>query len=90
MDHNFSTDHHLSASFDYAKWVNVTGTGGGSLVSMPTNPGPSNEEWSNNTPNFIVRVVDNYALSSSYQNYYGYQFQDALAWQKVFGFGSNR
>ena len=141
LDQTFSSDHHLSASFDYVKWISVTGTGGGSLVSTPTSPGPLTQEWSNNTPNFIARVVDNYTLSpnllntfgvgysstqytqiptfavssaaaygfnadgrgfptmdfsgsngvgvssngtgvSSYQNYYGYHFQDSVAWQR--------
>ena len=137
LDHNFSTGHHVSASFDYVKWISVTG---GGLVSSFNNPGPLSQEWSNNTPNFIARVVDNYTLTpsllntvglgysstqytqvpvnqvssaavygfnadstafptigfnssngigeqnlgtsvDSYQNYYGYHFQDTLAWQ---------
>ena len=137
LDHNFSAGHHLSASFDYVKWVSVTG---GGLVSSFGNPGPMTQEWSNNTPNFIARVVDNYTITpnllntiglgysstqytqvpvnqvasastygfnadsvafptigfsssngigeqnlgtsvDSYQNYYGYHFQDTLAWQ---------
>ncbi len=137
LDHNFSTGHHLSASFDYVKWISVTG---GGLVSSFSNPGPLSAEWSNNTPNFIARVVDNYAITpnllntiglgysstqytqvpvnqvasaavygfnadspafptigfngsngvgeqnlgtsvDSYQNYYGYHFQDTVAWQ---------
>jgi hypothetical protein len=137
LDHNFSTAHHLSASFDYVKWVSVTG---GGLVSTLSDPGPLSQEWSNNTPNFIARVVDNYTITpnllntfgvgysstqytqvpvnqvssasvygfnadstafptigfsssngvgeqnlgtsvDSYQNYYGYHFQDTVAWQ---------
>jgi hypothetical protein len=137
MDHNFSTGHHLSASFDYVKWISVTG---GGLVNTITNPGPLSSEWSNNTPNFIARVVDNYTITpnllntiglgysstqytqipenkvsnagvygfnsdgaafptigfngtngvteanlgtsvDSYQNYYGYHYQDTVAWQ---------
>ena len=141
MDHNFSSSHHVSASFDYVKWVSVTGTGGGSLVSTPNNPGPLSQEWSNSTPNYMARVIDNYTFSPNvlntfavgysstqytqearnsvasaaafgfnadgkafptlgfnssngvgvandgtsvyaYQNYYGYHFQDSVAWQK--------
>ncbi len=137
LDHNFSNEHHVSASFDYVKWISVTG---GGLVSSFSNPGPLSAEWSNNTPNFIARVVDNYTLTPnllntvglgysstqytqvpvnqvssaaaygfnadgaafptisfnssngvgeqnlgtsvySYQNYYGYHFQDTVAWQ---------
>jgi hypothetical protein len=137
LDHNFSTAHHLSASFDYVKWVSVSG---GGLVSSFGNPGPFTSEWSNNTPNFIARVVDNYSFTPnlintvglgysstqytqipvnkvasaavygfnsdstafptigfsssngvgeqnlgtsvySYQNYYGYHFQDTVGWQ---------
>lgn len=147
LDHNFSTSHHVSASFDYVKWISVTG---GGLVSSASNPGPLSAEWSNNTPNFMARLIDNYAFSpnvlntfaigysstqyiqvpdfpvpsaaaygfnadgqgfpyidyssvngvgeasdgttvSSYQNYYGYHFQDTVAWQKAnhsFKFGA--
>ncbi len=140
MDQNFPTTNHLSASFDYVKWVSVTG-GVNNLVSSPTSPGPLSAEWSNNTPNFIARVIDNYTFSpnvlntfavgysstqytqiptyktvsaadfgfnadgaafpfidysssngvgessngttvDSYQNYYGYHFQDEVSWQK--------
>jgi hypothetical protein len=138
MDHNFSSGHHLSASFDYVQWVSITG---GGLVSSPNTPGPLSAEWSNSTPNFMARVIDNYTFSPSvmntfavgysstqytqeslnsvasasvfgfnadgkafptisysssngvqeanngtsvyaYQNYYGYHFQDSVAWQK--------
>lgn len=138
LDHNFSTGHHLSASFDYVKWISVTG---GGLVSSFASPGPLSSEWSNNTPNFIARIVDNYTITpnllntigfgysstqytqvpvnqvssaavygfntdgaafptigfnstngvgeqnlgtsvDSYQNYYGYHYQDTLAWQR--------
>jgi hypothetical protein len=138
MDQNFSTNHHLSASFDYVKWISVIG---GGLVSSSSNPGPLTSEWSDNTPNFMARVIDNYAFSPNvlntfavgysstqytqiptykissasqygfnadgkafpsigysgangvgeasvgttvyaYQNYYGYHFQDTVAWQK--------
>ena len=137
-DHNFSTAHHISASFNYVKWISVTG---GGLVSSVTNPGPLSAEWTNNTPNFIARVVDSYTFTpsllntfgvgysstqytqipaygvpsaaaygfntdgtgfpsisfassngvgeasqgttvSSYQNYYGYHFQDTVVWQR--------
>ncbi|RRA49140.1 TonB-dependent receptor [Acidipila sp. EB88] len=138
VDHNFSAGHHLSASFDYVKWISITG---GGLVSTITNPGPLSAEWGNNTPNFIARIVDNYTITpnllntigfgysstqytqvpvnqvssaavygfnsdgaafptigfnstngvgeqnlgtsvDSYQNYYGYHYQDTLAWQR--------
>ncbi len=137
LDHNFSVGHHIAASFDYVKWISVTG---GGLVSSFGNPGPLSQEWGNNTPNFIARIVDNYTITpnllntiglgysstqytqvpvntvssaaaygfnadgaafptigfnssngvqeqnlgtsvDSYQNYYGYHFQDTVAWQ---------
>ena len=140
LDHNFSTGHHVSASFDYVKWISVTSGAGGGLVSSFSNPGPLSAEWSNNTPNFIARIVDNYTITpnllntvglgysstqytqipvnqvssaaaygfnadgaafptisfdgsngvgeqnlgtsvDSYQNYYGYHFQDTVSWQ---------
>ena len=138
VDHNFAPNHHISASFDYVKWLSVTG---GGLVSTPTNPGPLSSEWSNHTPNLMARVIDNYSFGPNllntfavgysstqytqvptfqignagqygfntdglafptisynsvngvgeasngtsvyaYQNYYGYHFQDTVAWQK--------
>ncbi len=137
LDHNFTTGHHIAASFDYVKWISVTG---GGLVNSFSNPGPLSSEWGNNTPNFIARIVDDYAITpsllntiglgysstqytqvpvsqfasaavygfnadstafptiafngangigeqnlgtsvDSYQNYYGYHFQDTVAWQ---------
>jgi hypothetical protein len=71
MDHNFSTGHHLSASFDYVKWVSVTG---GGLVSSFSDPGPLSSEWSNNTPNFMARVVDNYTITPSLLNTIGFGY----------------
>ncbi len=70
MDQNFSAAHHLSASFDYVKWISVTG-GVNNLVSTPTDPGPLSAEWSNNTPNFIARIVDNYTITPSLLNTFG-------------------
>lgn len=142
VDHSFSSDHHISASYDYVKWSSVTGGGLVANQGLSTrDPGPLSSEWSNNTPNFIARIVDNYSFTpnvlntiglgysstqyiqmptatisnagqygfnadassfptisyggsngvgeqgnstgvSNYQNYYGYHFQDTLAWQR--------
>ena len=38
LDHNFSSGHHISASFDYVKWISVTG---GGLVSSFSRPWPT-------------------------------------------------
>jgi hypothetical protein len=137
LDHNFSTSHHISASYDYVKWLGLYQNGGTWYI---LNSSPFSSAYRSLATSHMIRLIDNYAFTpkllntfsagfsyqpstqtpqtlgnssdygfnadsaafpvlrfapsngvgvtqassavDAYFNYYGYHYQDVLAWQK--------
>jgi hypothetical protein len=84
LDHNFSTSHHISASYDYVKWLGLYQNGGTWYI---LNSSPFSSAYRSLATSHMIRFIDNYAFNPRLLNTFaaGFSYQPSTQTPQTLG-----
>lgn len=81
LDHYFSSVHHFSFGFDYAKFYAENSNNGSGCISYSLNNGPFNCGYDGNYPYYNYRIIDNYSFTPQLVNNLAIGYSERLDYE---------